>query len=658
MCRGGADTCVHRRCTLNSHQKQEANRRRVENRAVHNDFVQGAKQVYGAETAQELGKLPPRALYAFYLAMHSDDPRRANKFARSASKFPGRQNMVIEDTRDRTSDFGVNVADNRKKYDPGAIYAIQGAVLAADREEAKRLPAADRDKRLAELKVREYAINLGILDGKPFTKERQLTPDQEKFLARLNGDDLDVLAEPAQRIYDDVFMRHLSECDFTVDPRKTDGCVSLSETDKGPHYTLGELYRDNSDAHDGNVPLAEGLTLRRGKDGGLEIFDADLGVVHPASTYQRGIDAVALAPKITDVSLPKNQKGREIPTSVGQFNTEKSLLSEDSAKGVSHRKKLMAAAAQAGFASGVPVNAPGDGRDPRREHAYLVKAGLGALPDEDYVTRTEGFLMSSIANAAMRVKRNQFNELADKLGVKHTTSTETANGNKRTPTAARYSGDLPTDARSAAKRYGFNPKSEKSGNIPEVAAALDTPLEAFTPKKVPSRDGIDQEFGGRAASMVDDANRLVRFGTHPERVPAASHKAKMELEDAFHARQLMPDDEPVAVSAVATVPRGWDSDADGDFFDAILKKGSRVDTSGYTKGALSGTDAAKVREKAAREGQYVVKYLTTTSLRDGDDAVIGDGSRFIVHSVDRSKKIPVVYMVEDAYAADRAPATV
>jgi predicted transcriptional regulator len=65
-----------------------------------------------------------------------------------------------------------------------------------------------------------------------------------------------------------------------------------------------------------------------------------------------------------------------------------------------------------------------------------------------------------------------------------------------------------------------------------------------------------------------------------------------------------------------------------------------------------------VREKAARDGQYVVKYLTTTSLRDGDDAVIGDGSRFIVHSVDRSKKIPVVYMVEDAYAADRVPATV
>lgn len=657
MCRGGKDNCAHRRCTLNTHQKQEANRRRVQNRAIHNARVEGSKAIYGEATASALKKIPPRATYAFYLAMNSVDPRRASKFAGLVPKFPGRQNMIIEDTRDHSSDFGVKQMGNNEKYEPGAIYAIQRAVLEADRDAASRLPADQREARLAALKIREDALNLGLLDGKPYNKSREFNDDQKKFLSLLTGDDLSVLGEVPQRVYDDVFMRHLKEADFTTELRSTQGCVALSGTDKGPHYTLEELYKDNHAGHDKGVPLAEGLVLRRATDGGFELYDTDLNIAHPAHGYQRGIDAVALCPKFTDVSLPRNARGREVPTSVGQFSTERSLLDKDSAKGISHRKQLLAAASTAAYASGVAVNAPGDGRDERRQHVYLAKAGLGVLPDEDYHTRTEGFLLKGIAEAAMRTKREQVARLADDLGVQITKADRTANGNPRTSVGQRYNGDLDTDALKAVRHSGFSPRVERSTRVPEVDAALKVPVEAFDNASTSPRDGIDMEFGGKAAKLVNEANRLARNGAHPERVPVDAHVSMLELEDAFHARALNPDDSPVVVSAVSTVPRGWDSETDGDFFDKVLSKGTRLDTVGYVRGAANGTDAAKVRESAARDNQYVVKYLTTSSLRDSDDAVVvGDKTRFIVHSVDRSGSVPVVYMVQDDYAADLAAA--
>lgn len=635
-----------RRCACTPYTRELANRNRSVARQKRAIVANRAAEFGGDELGSAIASLPPSRLTAFLIAADQSRPGTMHEFASDLGTLPGIHNMVVEDRRDRNSETGK--ANNSGKLDQHAIAQVQGAVLAFDKallEDGEGLSASERERLERSIKVRERAIELGLLDGKTVTNARvkDMTPEQLDFYATIDPEDLPSLVDVQGRVSRQFWERHLEEADFVTEKRNASDGLRLYD-DHGLPKTLEGLLNE----HGGKaVKLSDDLILYRKADGQIVLDDKHNRTQVAAQGFMRAEDALARLPRVTEVKLPTRS------SSMAQRLVDEKFLDPTSKVGMNHINTLRAGAAQAMFSSGVPVNRGQDGKAPWQNHNFLSKVGL-ARPTVSHTTpRIEGYELSGHMRAAALVKEQAFRETAKAMGLRMTSDEETKHGSKRTVPAHAYRGPLKSPQRDAASRGGFRVRSEKSGTTAPEREALksisDSVFRAAPPKDM--HNLTDRTLGAGLAPLVGEANRLIRYGANPETVGERAHVATAKLDEAFRTRRAVSHHSPTVVNAVATVPSSWDS-ADGDYLSKVFPTGSRVDTVGYTAGAVNGTAADT---SATGPRQYKVQYLSTSHLTQADgSAIIGDKTGFRVHSIDRSGTIPVVRMVQDDLAADLA----
>jgi hypothetical protein len=559
--------------------------------------------------------------------------------------LPGVHNMVTEDRRDRSSNFGK--ANNSAKLDQRALAEVQPAVLAFDKAVLDKglLPEEEAARLRTSIQVRERALQLKLLDGTLMNAERarDLTPEQKSFYANLRPEEAAALVEVQQRVSQNFWERHLDEARFVTEERKATDEHMLRD-DNGLPKTLSQLLDENPGKA---VKLSDDLILRRNDTGTIVIEDRFNGTTVTSPGYLKAIDAMARLPRITDIKLPNGE------SSLAQRLVETKLLDPTTRQGLAHTRTLRAAAAQEMFASDVPVNRGEWGKALRQNHGFLSRAGLARGVARTDLARIEGIELDGHLRAAALVKDQRLKDVIDQFKYAVTTDKKTRNGSVRSVPAAQYSGPL-RGRTDTVKKGGFRVRAEKT-TTPESAVVRTMDPKAFNagPTKDMVRE-MDRRLGEGLGTMVYDANRLVRYGAHPEIVGEKSHVASSRLQDAFRKRSVFPAHKPTVVNSREIIPPTWD-DADGDYLDRVFVPGSRVDTNGYVLGAVnkSAADAATRGERARR--QYKVQYLSTDHIsQDSGSAVIGKGVGFRVHSVDRTGDLPVVRLVQDDLAADMA----
>lgn len=635
-----------RRCACTNYTRKLANQNRSAARQKRRVIATRAAEFGGDDLGRAVSVLPPSRLAAFLIAADQTRPGTMHEFASDLGNLPGIHNMVTEDRRDRTSETGKK--NNSGKLDQHAIAEVQGAVLEFDKarlDDGEGLSGAEREKLERSIDVREKAIKLGLLDGKTVTNARveDMTPEQLDFYASIAPEDIPALVDVQGRVSRQFWERHLEEANFVTEKRNVTDGLRLHDEHGIPKTLEGLLNEHGGKA----IKLSDDLILTRNADGQIVLDDRHNRTQVTAQGFMRAEDALARLPRVTDVKLPNKA------SSTAQRLVDEKFLDPTSKVGANHLNTLRAGAAQAMFSSGVPVNRGEDGKAPWQDHRFLANAGLARPVVSNNTPRIEGYELSGHMRAAALVKDRTFAETAKAMGVKMTTDESTKHGSKRTAPDARYRGALKTPQRDAASRGGFRVRSDKGGaNSPERKALDAISASAFDAK--PPADMVtlaDRRLGAGLAAQVGEANRLLRFGANPETVGERAHVAVAKLDESFRTRKAVSHHTPTVINTVATVPSSWDA-ADGDYLSKVFATGSRVDTVGYTSGAVNGSDADV---SAAGPRQYKVQYLSTGHLsQPGGGAVIGDKTGFRVHSIDRSGPVPVVRMVQDDLAADLA----
>lgn len=632
-----------------------ANANRVESRAVHGQVVDNARHILGNQAADAIAACSPNATAAIITTLEGANPELASQLRAGIHRaLPGVHNMITIDRRShhkRVHGDGADGTDeNAGKNDPYSLARVQKAVLAIDEAVADGLPPAERNAVMDSVAVRANALSAGVLDGKTMDRERiaNLTDEQKRFYANTDPADLLHLVSVQQRVDDAYFARHLNDATFVSSKRTPDAQVPLL-TDKGVPRTLSDMLK-NTERGD-KVRLAEGLSVYRNAAGDYLVEDTVNGVTLPASGFMRGSQVIDRLPVIDDIDLLKS-------SGMGQRLVDQELLDPTSPRGRAHTRALRAAAITNMWNSGTPVNHGENGKASWQNHTFLVNMGVGA-PSGTGITRRAGMTVAGHYNARKAVLDDSFAALAKAQGVPRCDAEHTASGAARTVPARNYAGDIPTPLRELAKRHGYNPRSFKKGvRAPEAAAAtgLDRSLFETEPGQsaYTAADARNPQVMARAADLANAANVLARRGRHPDLAGDMSFTSKAELEDAFRVQSLAPRAKPIPVVAFDGVPRDWD-DSRGDYLDTVFAPGSRVDTKGYTVGAMNGSPAARRTGPGLRKRPFRVKYLTTTAALTPDgSAIIDDGAAFRVHSVDRNGDVPTVYLVSDDYAADVA----
>ncbi|TXH10745.1 MAG: hypothetical protein E6R04_04615 [Spirochaetes bacterium] len=645
-----------RRCACTPHSRALANQNRAVARAKRRTLADRAGQFGGAALADAVIKLPPSRLSAFLIAADQVRPGTLDQLAGDMGTLPGIHNMVLEDRRERASEFGK--ANNSGKLDQHALAQVQEAVLEFDKarlDDGEDLSYGQRNALEHSIAVRSKALELGVLDGRTMTLERSkdLAPAQRDFYAALAPEDLPALVEVQGRVSRAFWERHLDEARFRTEARAATAGLSLHDDDGVPK-TLSGLLAENPGR---SVKLADDLILSRGKDGNITLTDLYNGTTVTAQGYMRGTDALARLPRVTGISLPDKA------SSSAQRLVDTKFLDPTTRVGANHVKTLKAGAAQAMFNSGVPVNNGEDGKASWQTHRYLSRAGLARGTVAANTPRIEGYELDGHARVSRRIKDEKLAEVAAQMGRKLTTDTETALGSPRTAPAAAYSrsGPLSPDARAAAVRGGFRARSDKGKTAPvESTAARGVPVAAFSAVSKTPPSATSLRLGLGLGVGLDTANRMVRNIANPETVSAADHVAVARLEDAFRNAKVMGSSStPAVVNALARVPSRWNAAEDGDYLDSVFAAGSRVDTAGYVSGGLNGSAADTALNGATGPGQYKVQYLSNGHIEQGNgEAFIGHGVGFRVHSIDRTGDVPVVRLVQDDLAADIAAGNV
>lgn len=642
MCRSVSEG--GRRCACN---QQLANDNRRLARSKRNLVAANAASIGGVELGEAVRNLPPSRMTAFVVAAGAASPDMVHKLTNGIDgNLPGIHNMVTEDRRETASEFGK--ANNSGKFDQHAIAEVQKAVLEFDKARLNDMdPRSDDAAKLRRsCEVRGKAIELGLLNGETMTLKRakDLSDEQRSFLANLNPEDIPSLTEVAGRVSRSYWDRHLAEANFVTEPRTSTPGLRLRD-EHGVPKSLGALLAENPGK---NIKLAEDLILSRGDNGEVILQDHATGTHVSAAGTTRAMDAIARMPRVVDVKLPDKA------SSMSQRLIDHKYLDPETRSGRTHRKTLMAAATQAMYNSGVPVNNGQDGKAAWQNHIFLANAGMARPSFREATPRIEGYEMDGFSRAALAIRDEEFAKTAKNMGVSLLTDKKTLAGSTRSEPDARYSGPVPREQRDAAERGGFRIRSQKASS-PERDAVLKAPVAAFS-VVAPDLDrqvGIDTAIGSDLSRKVGDANRVIRYGHNPETVGERPHIAKMALADAFRARKLAKPHAPTVINTTATLPSRWDGD--GDFLDTVFKPGARVDTKGYTEGTVNGSASDKSGGGACGPRQYKVQYISTGHLvQAGGDAVIADGAPFRVHSIDRSGAVPVVRMIQDDLAADLA----
>lgn len=635
-----------RRCPCTGYSKSLANQNRSKARATRRLVVSRAREFGGARFAEAVAVLPPSRLLPLTMAADALYPGASNTLTRGLSgNLPGIHNMVTEDRRDRNSNFGK--ANNSAKLDQHAIADVQNAMLEFDKAVlAKGVLPEDESARLSSsIGVREKAIELGLLDGRTVGVNRvpDMTPDQKRFYLELRPEDAHGLVDVQQRVSQTFWERHLNEARFDTEERHPLD-ESILRGQHGVPKTLGELMA----AHPGKAfRMCDDLVVRSNEAGEIFIDDHANGTTVSAPANMRALDAISRLPRITDIRLPDSE------SSLSQRLVEHKFLDPTSREGLSHRKTLKAAAAQELFHSRIPVNRGEEGKALRQNHFHLAKAGLARATAQTSMARIEGFELDGHLRAAELIKNTQLTKTAEAMNAPLTTEKKTRNGTDRSIPSKSYSGPL-RGSLPTIKWGGFHPRSEK-GATPESAIVNTLSPRIFNAG--PPKDmfkASDRSLGADLAALTYEANRLVRKGHHPETVGERAHLAAARLDDAFRMNRSQSPHSPTVINSREQVPGSW-SDDDGDFLDKVFTPGSRLDTTGYTVGAVnkSAADAGAQGEKRPR--QYKVQYLSTSHITEADGtAVIGAKTGFRVHSVDRTGELPVVRLVQDDLAADVA----
>ena len=649
MCRSTSEG--GRRCACTPYTRNLANQNRAIAKAKRRTVSARASAFGGDALGSAVMELPPSRLSAFLIAADQVRPGTLHEFAHDLGNLPGIHNMVMEDRRDRTSTRGK--ANNSGKLDQHAIAQVQAAVLEFDKsrlEDGEDLSGYERAKLERSIAVREDAMKLGLLNGETVTQKRadDFTPEQREFYASLSPDDLPALVDVQGRVSRAFWDRHLEEASFKTEPRKPSDGLELFD-DKGVPKTLSTLLSE----HPGkSIKLSDDLLLTRGEDGAITLVDKFNGTTVNAPGFTRASDALARLPRVTGVELPDRA------SSLSQRLVDEKFLDPESKVGMNHIKTLRAGAAHTMFASGVPVNNGEDGKAPWQNHRRLAKSGLARPVISDTTPRFEGYELTGHARVAKKIKDESFADTAKAMNIATTDDKKTRNGSPRTAPDARYRGRVDADKRKAISRGGFR---LRSGGVsgPEATAVREIPEIAFAPSDTPS-DMVtlaDRRLGAGAAALAARANRLVRAGANPETVGTDAHVAVSKLEDAFRTRKAVKPHAPTVINSTAYVPSGWVSDSDGaDFFEQAFAKGARIDSTGFTVGAVA-KSAADTDVPSPNPNKYRVQYLSTNHLTDKDGtAVIGDGTGFRVHSVEKNTAdgVPVVRLVADELAADLA----
>lgn len=635
-----------RRCPCTAYTKSLANQNRAKARATRRLVATRAREFGGERFAAEVAMLPPSRLLPLTMAAEAMHRGAGDMLTEGLSgNLPGVHNMVTEDRRDRTSNFGK--ANNSAKIDQHAIADVQRAMLEFDKALLSKnvLPEAQASRLERSVTVREEAVALGLLDGRTVNADRvqSMTPEQQNFYLSLRPEDAYGLVDVQQRVSQSFWERHLNEAQFTTEERKPlDDTVLRGQ--HGVPKTLGELLS----AHPGQAfKLCEDLILRKNESGDIFIDDRANGTTVKAPADMKALDAISRMPRITDIKLPNGD------SSLSQRLVEQKFLDPTSKQGASHVKTLKSAATQAMFHSRIPVNRGEDGKALRQNHRNLAKAGLARATDRTDMARIEGFELAGHLKAAAIIKDAQFLKTVEDMKTPVTSDKKTRNGTSRSIPSTQYSGPL-RGKTSVVKRGGFKPRSEK-GLSPESAMVHTLDPKAFAAG--PPKDmfkASDQGLGSGVAALAYDANRLERHGSHPETVGERSHLAAARLGEVFRINRGQSSHTPTVVNSRESIPAGWDP-ADGDYLDKVFTVGSRLDTSGYAVGAVNKSAADLATKGEKRPRQFKVQYLSTDHITQKDGtAVIGKDTGFRVHSVDRTGDLPVVRLVQDDLAADVA----
>lgn len=657
MCRSRSEG--GRRCVCTAYTQSLANQNRAIAKSKRAEIAKKAMRFGGQELAEAITALPPSRLSVFLIAADQSRPGTLSEFSSGVGSLPGIHNMVTEDRRETGSPSGK--ANNSGKLDPHAVSQVQSAVLTFDKavlEDGEGLSGGARERLERSIATRERALELGLLDGRTMTLKRMadLRPDQKEFYASLDPDDLPALVDVQGRVSRSFWDRHLSEARFNTEAREPVEGLALRNKDKTPR-TLAYLM---SSTEGKRAQLSSDLFVERADDGALTLVDKHNGVQIPVEPYMRLTDVLARTPRITSIDLPAKA------SSASQKLVDEKFLDPESRVGANHTKTLRAAAAHTMFASGVPVNNGEDGKAPWQDHRWLARAGLARPVIENVVPRFEGYELDGHARVAEQVKNDAFMAAAKALKVPMESANATRSGSARTPVDARYRGRVSTPQRAQIARGGFRVRSGGTGS-PEAQFATNVDSSVFSPPQAPEDMVMtaDRSLASRGlATSAARANRLTRLGHNPETVGVDAHVATARLRDAFRARKALKAHSPTVVNAVAYVPAGWDAAAaneDGtagpSFFSQAFAKGTRVDTSGFTVGAVANSAADSSSPAPQGKRAYRVQYLSTDHLVEPDGtAVIGENSEFRVHSVDYETKdgVPVVRLVSDPLAADIA----
>lgn len=631
----------------------QANANRVEARAIHRQYESNARHLLGDAAGSAIGSLTPRELVPLTMALEGSNPELAQRLREGIHRnLPGVHNMITIDRRSHHK--GADGTDvNEGKSDPYALAGIQKAMLAID--ESAAMDATDSgtvNAILESVGVRRDALEAGVLNGRPMTKERiaNLTDEQKAFYANTNPKDLLHLVSVEQRVDDAFFSRHLNDATFHSRKRSPDAQVPLL-TDKGVPRTLSDILKDTP--RGSKIRLAEGLTVYQRADGSYWVEDADNNVTLPASGFMRGSQVIDRLPVINDITVDRS-------TGASQRLVENDLLDPTSPRGRAHTRALRQAAVTNMWNSGVPVNHGENGKAQWQNHKFLTNMGVG-VPLSTGLTRRAGMNVQGHYNARKEVLDEGVRARLDAMGRTYLTEDKTPSGSPRTTPHRAYNGDLGKEARELIKRQGYNPRTFKKGtSAPEAVAATNIDRSKFDTapgdKAFNAADARTATLTATtAADMARAANAFARLGRHPDLGGDYAFTSKAALEDVFRTQRQIPRTEPVPVVTYDSVPAKWDDAVDGDYLDTVFKPGSRIDTKGYTVGAVNGSEAAKRSGPGIRRKPFQVKYLArSVALVPGGTAIIDDAAGFRVHSVDRSGDVPTVYLVSDDYAADVA----
>ena len=651
-CEGG------RRCPHTPDKIIRANRNRRLSREKRNNVVRVLKDHGLDGAARAVKHSRPSDLAALAVHMEARNPEVAAAITSAVNgAFPGTHNMVMQDRRDQTS---LTDRDNEGalRANPHRLSAVQAAAAAVDRDllDKDMVPASQRAELAQSVRVREKAVSVGLLDGETMTLDKELTPEQELFLASTSAQDMARLTALDDSVADKVFDHAFRHAKVEAAPRELFATpnTSIKEAlDGGGEVLIGEgvtaRYLPPSDTFDGGYVLEVDGSPNRA------------GVTLPVSPNDEVEDVMSRIPKITSITDDHKENAP-----MGQSSLYERALNPDSPTGQTTlralERSLIDAAYNADRSGGVTrrrsardpqklIDRVREGKSPHLNAHTLV--GTGHRTGEPSVARHEGYLTGGLIRRQSAARDEMVGRLAKAKGV-DLGSNRTVAGNERPKLSRTYRGDLDKDARKASEQAGFKPRSDnpKTGTDPRVSGALGTITDV---PKVPA-EMDEQNLIGRHGphgklwtndevdQMVRRANRAARHGANPETTDVSVAVAAADLaRDAKAARDgaLLQGVRPKAVTgqAMQTLPAGVS-------LDELFPVGGPVETKGYQ--VIGGTDSTREPIVRGRDKKVKVVYTTSAavSYAGTSTAVVPDGTTMRVAKVDDSGSVPTVYLIE------------